>query len=92
MESSFETEEELESQYRQIGAIHDYEPPPTGATRIAHANWKLKMNRRLDTRKRQLEEDNKLKERCVEAGKPDAYEPSCLGESSPDRRKRFQVT
>jgi len=90
MESSFETEEELESQYRQIGAIHDYEPPPTGATRIAHAKWKLKMNRRLDTRKRQLEEDNKLKERCVETGKPDAYDPGCLGESSPDRKKRFR--
>ena len=91
MESSFETEEELETQYRRIGAIHEYEPPPAGATSRAHANWKVHINRKLDRIKRHLQEDNELKERCVEAGKPDAYEPGCLGESSPeDRRKRFR--
>ena len=90
MESSFETEEELQSQYRQIGAIHEYEPPPAGATRIDHASWKLKMNRKLDKRKRQLEQDNELKMRCVEAGKPEVYEPGSPDESSPSRKRRIK--
>ena len=48
------------------------------------------MNRKLVKRKRQLEEDNELKERCVEKGKPDAYEPGCPNEPSTNRRKRIR--
>ena len=48
------------------------------------------MNRKLDKRKRQLEQDNELKMRCVEAGKPEVYEPGSPDESSPSRKRRIK--